>query len=227
MQVKKTIVTTTMAAFLVGGATLAQDVNAGAKAPKPAPINSNPRGQSYNEWSAEWWQWVLETPFADNPLVTGECSVRDGDVAFLIGALGGGETDGQCTVSTGTAIFFPIANSFYGAFPDDPPEQRTEEFVRDQNACAEQVSSMSVTIDGKSVSNPEGYFQQSVLFDVVMPADNIFGLPEGFVIEPSADAGHYLFLRPLPPGDHTIEWTASTGCDSQDASWLVTVEPGN
>src|SRR5437899_4468391 len=31
------------------------------------PINSKPYGLSYSEWSARWWQWVLQIPAATNP----------------------------------------------------------------------------------------------------------------------------------------------------------------
>ena len=37
----------------------------------------------------------------------------------------------------GKSLFFPLINNFYGAFLNDPPETRTEEFVRAAGSCTE------------------------------------------------------------------------------------------
>src|SRR5215813_11467964 len=61
-----------------------------AAAPRIAPIGSQPGGQTYGRWAAEWWQWLLGVPAATNPLTdtTGQhCAQRQVDrVWFLAGA---------------------------------------------------------------------------------------------------------------------------------------------
>jgi hypothetical protein len=126
-----------------------------------------------------------------------------------------------------------MINSFYGAFLNDDPATRTEEYVRESSECTEPAQ-ISVWIDGVKVpkrlhvftGNPETL---SPLFNVQLPPDNIFGVdpitvPE-LVLSPSAEQGYYLFVRALPPGQHTIQWVA-TGCLSglsQDVTYQLTI----
>src|SRR5262249_7983648 len=75
--------------------------------------NSNTFGNTYGEWSAQWWQWVLSIPAATNPNLdtTGaNCGMgQAGPVWFLAGAFGGTFTR-FCTVPAGKALFFAILN---------------------------------------------------------------------------------------------------------------------
>jgi hypothetical protein len=207
--------------------------------PGIAPIQSQPHGKSYSEWAAQWWQWVLGVPASVNPLIdsTGAfCAEgQTGHVWFLAGTssfLGGPPSvERSCTVPTGTALFLPLINAFYGAFLNDPPETRTEEFVRAQVECSDAV--LSAAIDGIEVNNPLQYFEESPLFEVQLPEDNVFGASEDdipeLLLSPSVDAGYYLFLQPLPPGEHTIHWEASQSCPfgdvTQEVTYHITVQP--
>jgi hypothetical protein len=196
-----------------------------------APPQSRPHGRSYSEWSAEWWRWVLTIPPGSNPVLdlTGEhCAVNQADhVWFLAGAFNSGEpVTRSCTIPTGRALLVPLINDAYFAFPDDPPETRTEEYVRAQVACAENATFSLVEVDGAAVRDPGRYFEQSVVFEVVLQEDNLFGAPAGFTLSPSVDAGYYLFLTPLPPGEHTLHWRVTSGCGfSQDITYHLTVRP--
>ena len=208
--------------------------------PVIAPINSHPRGNTYGEWASKWWQWALGTPASVNPVLdtTGELCAEGqmGRVWFLAATFGGGSVERSCTVPKGTALFFPLINAFFGAFLNDPDEQRTEEFLRAQVECSK--ASLSVEINGKKVKNPLRYFEKSPLFDVQLPEDNVFGVGEDVVPElllsPSVDAGYYLFLHPLSPGEHTIKWEAkwevsqSHSCpfegSEQGATYHITVK---
>jgi len=70
---------------------------------------------------------------------------------------------------------------------------------------------------------------------VQLPEDNIFGytpeqVPE-LLFSPSVDQGYYLFLWPLPPGEHEIHWEAAWTCPfggfTIDATYSLTVRPGH
>ena len=212
--------------------------------PRIARIDAKPEGQTYGRWAAEWWQWVLGIPFAVNPLLdtTGEhCAQRQVDeVWFLAGSIVGPVVR-DCEIPGRKSLFFPLINNFAGAFLNDPPEQRTEEFVRALGSCTVPVE-ISVEIDGFKVRRPTRFFtgpsgSQSPFFNVQLPPGNLFGaipvssglpdetvVPE-LVLTPSAEQGYYLFVRPLSPGTHTIRWTA-TGCTpdgSQDITYHLTV----
>jgi hypothetical protein len=208
---------------------------AAAPAPAIAPIQSHPHGQSYPEWAVDWWQWALETPDAANPFGSGSCETsQTGRVWFLAGVLFGGTAERTCTVPTGTALFFPVWNNFYGAFLTDPPEQRTPEFIFNQVACT--ASELLVEIDGVPVRHPERFYvraQESGLFDIQLPEDNVLGVDESVVPElrlsPSAQSGYYLFLRPLRRGPHTIHWRTRGTCfgqeQAQEVTYTITVVP--
>ena len=214
-----------------------------------APIGTEPAGQTYGRWAAEWWQWALGIPAATNPILdtTGaHCAQRQVDkVWFLAGSFGPDPVVRNCDVPAGKALFFPLINYFYGAFLNDPPETRTEEFVRNAGSCTVPAE-ISVEIDGFMVHRPTRFFtgasgSQSPIFNVQLPPGNVFGgvpeppAPDGdppppphipeLVLSPSAEQGYYLFVRPLSPGAHTIRWTAS-GCNpgfSQDITYHLMV----
>jgi hypothetical protein len=201
------------------------------------PIHTKPEGQTYGRWAVEWWQWALGVPSATNPVIdpTGEfCSQRQvDDVWFLAGSFSTDPVVRTCEIPAQKSLFFPLINNFYGAFLSDPPETRTEEFVRTAAACTEPAQ-ISVWIDGFKVPRLLHFFtgelgSLSPLFNIQLPPDNIFGatpdvVPE-LVLSPSAEQGYYLFVRPLSPGQHTIRWVA-TGClpgSSQDITYNLTV----
>jgi hypothetical protein len=205
--------------------------------PEIAPINAKiTTVKSYAELGAEWWQWALGTPVSTHPLLgNGPCTVgQRGHVWFLGGTFGlNAPVERTCTVPNGTALFFPLINAFYGAFLNDPPETRTEEYMRAQVAC-EVPTVLKAEIDGVAVKNPFQYFEMSPLFDVQLPEDNVFGagpdvIPE-LLLSPSVDQGYYLFLNPLSPGSHTIHWEAAWVCPfgsfTENVTYTLTVRPG-
>ena len=155
---------------------------------------------------------------------------QTGSVWFLHGEFGGGEAEHSCRLPTGTALFFPVINNAYAAFLNDPPEQRTEAFVREHAACS--ADSISVSINGVAIENAARYYvdaQDTPLFDIQLPVDNILGLTpelaEDLLLSPVAHSGYYLFVHPLPPGTHTIEWQASGACGDQEISYTLEVVP--
>jgi len=205
---------------------LAADI-AAAQPPGPtpqiAPIHTKPAGQTYGRWAADWWEWALGIPTAVNPLAdaTGEhCAQRQVDSAwFLAGSFSTEPVVRSCEIPAGRALFFPLINSIYGAFLNDPPDTRTEEFVRAASSCT-QPAQIAVSIDGFRVPQPTRFFtgpagSLSPLFNAQLPPDNVFGVDESvvpeLVLSPSGEQGYYLFVYPLGVGDHVIHWEAS-GC---------------
>ena len=60
-----------------------------------APVQSNPYGLSYSDWSAVWWQWAFSLPSGPGALLFGgaDCSTGQfGPVWFLPGAVMNGAT---------------------------------------------------------------------------------------------------------------------------------------
>ena len=208
--------------------------------PGVAPISSKPGGKSYSEWAAAWWQWALQTPATNHPAIGGPCSSGQAGNVWFLGVNfdptddpPGGLTT-SCTVPTGTSIFLPLINSAFFAFLNDPPAERTEDFMRAVAECTD-FSADVLRIDGVDYSNAASrYLERSVVFDVQLPVDNVFGLTEAMVpqlkFSPSVDMGYYLFIRPLSVGTHLVEWNVSMTCPrlgeiTQQQKLTITVVP--
>src|SRR5262245_2976080 len=162
-----------------------------AQEPYIQPINSLPAGQTYGRWAATWWQWALGIPAAVNPVAdtTGEhCTQRQVDtVWFLAGSFSTAPVVRHCTIPAGKSLFFPLINNVAGAFLNDPPETRTEQFIRALASCTEPAQ-ISVTIDHFQVPRPIRFFtgasgSQSPIFNIQLPPGNVFGFDEQTVPE--------------------------------------------
>lgn len=229
-----------MAVYGWGGTAFSDQGNPGI-----APINSRINSvQSYADLGAQWWQWALQAPASQSPLVdtTGEnCRVgQAGPVWFLAGTQDDVPVDRACDVPAGKAIFFPVVNFSYLAFLNDPADDRTPEYVRfvtDWACDSDSIRDVVVTIDGKPVARATRFVttaDQSPLFQVQLLPDNVFGLTESvaeeLLLSPAAHQGLYIYVKPLPPGSHEIAWKATWDCyfgeQTQDVSYDLEVLTG-
>jgi hypothetical protein len=195
-----------------------------------------PADSTYNRLAVSWWQWALGQP-NPNPLVdpTGaRCTAgQSGPVFFLAGVLGSGPVTRQCTVPPGKRLFFPLFNGFAAEPQDTPHVVNTvyQEFQAGNFA----VTSLSASVDGKAIGNLGPRYLACALpqagctppsFSVTLPTNNVFGAPAG--VYTTVQKGYYLLLAPLPPGEHTIHFTASgyyNGDVLQDVTYRLTVAP--
>ncbi len=226
MRTLRTIVTALL--LSVFGLSTASALAAPTFAP-PAP--TAPHGIAYSAWSAHWWQWAFGTPAANNPVLdtTGaNCAVNQPvpGVFLLAGTFDGSASNRTCTVPLGTAFLIPMFNKTFAAQQTDPPDQRTDAFVRAQVACVgTPPATLSLTVDGASLPNPTSFLEQSIIFAINLLPGNIFGLPPQ-VLSPSADQGFYGFVEPLTPGTHTIHFTGTVpacGNVAQDSTYTIQV----
>lgn len=182
---------------------------------------------------------MADSPFYD---VMGEnCQVgQQGPVWFLAGTIGSGDPTAQtyryCAVPVGKAIFFPVINAAWLGFLNDPEEQRTAEFARwaaDVSCDRNSIEGLSVTIDGEEVNNPIQFAticEQSQIFQVLLPTDNILEAADDWLpqlmLSPSAHQGFYIYIKPLTVGEHTIEWTATWDCGTENVKYDLNVLDG-
>jgi hypothetical protein len=178
-----------------------------AQNPNPTvlPIQSNPFGKSYGEWSATWWKWANSIPSDINPLLdqTGEnCDVQQsGKVWFLAGSFG--ETvERDCTIPEGKAIFFPI---IYVACYQTADEFDEEVERENCSSIIDLVSNLEVTVDGNELEDLEQYRVQSPVFTLTVGENNLLGEPPGTTVRGIAD-GYWIMLAPLPRGEHEIHF---------------------
>ena len=155
------------------------------------------------------------------------CAVgQDANVWFLAGTFATGAVARECMVPAGTAMLVPVINLVYCAFAEDAPETRAEAYVRSQVAIVRNgAAGLSLTVDGKPVRRVT--YEESELFSVTLPEDNLFGLPAETEVGPCADAGYYALLPPLPVGEHTIriQGTLDAAGLRVDVTYRITVAP--
>jgi hypothetical protein len=187
-----------------------------------------PTLKTYNQSAADWWKWLLAQPADVNPLLdtTGAQCGRGQPILgvwYLAGAPSSSPVTRSCTVPNLRTLLIPVANGLYGAFPTDPAAERTEQFVRSKLAFVKQATGLSLTIDGVPVNNVVNYYEESTLFNVTLPQNNIFDVPAGTVLSPSADAGYYVAVSGLLPGNHTITWHSVINDVTQDVTYNIKV----
>jgi hypothetical protein len=190
---------------LVLAAGPAPAANAAAVGIRVLPPSSSAFGQSYEQWSALWWQWALAGSAQDNPVSdpTGEnCAVGQGATVWFLAGTFGGDADRSCTVAAGTPLFFPVINTLWA---DDPGGTATAEDARSGADAAIAGATGSADVDGVAVPDIGRYLVGSPIFGVTLSADNVLGAPPG-AYAPAAAAGINLLLAPLTPGSHVVRF---------------------
>jgi hypothetical protein len=222
--------------------------------PGVAPVQSNPYGASYAQWSARWWQYALSVPTSQSPFLdqTGEnfAAGQSGNVWFLSGAFvfspGPGapppinpnlaQVDRHVTLPSGKALFFPVLNAEWdNLVPGGPNTTFTVDELRQlakQNMDA--AENLKVEVDGRSVKDVAGYRVQSPVFSYSLPQDNITSFATGIdvpgqTVSPAVSDGVYLMLRPLSVGKHVIHFSGDFGPNqfALDITYHITVTPGH
>ncbi|WP_239380614.1 hypothetical protein [Frankia sp. CIT1] len=167
-------------------------------------------GKTYGQWSAAWWQWAVSAPDPDSPLndPTGEnCAVnQSGPVWFLAGTPG--TSSPSCTVPAGKAILFPVITAECSSVEKNGT---TEAELR---ACAanyiNHATALHASVDGTPIDlGPAGsrFRFQSPFFRICFVPDNPI-YPDGGKGRSVSD-GVWVLLRPLPPGQHEINFTGT------------------
>ena len=176
--------------------------------------DSKPYGETYGHWTVKWWQWFLSTPKSINPIVdgTGEhayVNQPSKDVWFLAGKLADEDRNLPnrfCRIQTGRSILFPVINC--EANPLEYPELRTDQDL------IERVKTDEDTIINKECSvNAKRIPAQRVkadppVFELTINEDNAINVKGGGSTYASAD-GYWVFLKPLPIGEHIISFQGS------------------
>lgn len=216
------------------------------------PRQATPYGVSYEDWVAEWWQWALAIPKAENPILGGPCELHQtGDVFFLAGTTGGASTR-SCTIPAGKGIFLPIANYIYKACPEyvgklanyTCEDSMSEDVLHERSlAWAQNDKTLLLEIDGVAIDGLDEYNAHSEVFtetsstvvsERVFPAcagpieANPCGVPLG-TPRPAVGDGFWAMLHPLPVGQHQIHFAATINKPnapfSLDVTYNIVVAP--
>jgi hypothetical protein len=131
-----------------------------------------------------------------NSFGTGGSAFACWDLGGTVAPLGPSGVE-SCTVKSGTKLFVVASTFECSTFEGNGT---TEAVLR---TCARESDvqvAPTVTLDGRSVPIAEA---ETPLLNIVLPADNIFGLQAG-TSGLSVGHGWVALLPPLPPGTHTI-----------------------
>jgi hypothetical protein len=207
--------------------------------PSVLPPNSHPYGKSYIEWSEAHWQWLYSIP-ADNHPVFQDGNVDlslyqpPGHVWFLCGSFSATPVSSGLfatanrtgTVPHGKALFFPIIDA--EASTAEGNGTTKAQLLAAARGFLDPASGLACEIDGQPVQHLERYrFETPVFVWGPVPANNLLSLPVGTTTR-SVSAGYFLMLAPLPPGQHTIHFTGTSGVSpnafSLDITYHLTVQ---
>jgi hypothetical protein len=197
------------------------------------PVNANAYGNTYGEWSARWWQWLLSIPEAHNPNVdtTGaDCGQEQvGPVWFLASRFAGtSAVTRSCTVPAGKALFAPILNSLFGAGvgdcdPTNPGVLCNLAKLRVVTATGLGSATLTASIDGDSLENLRQQRVQSPVLTITFPVGAVFGFTAG-TYTPNVSDGYWLMFPPLTAGKHTIHLKGVSGGTVIDVTYELTVK---
>ena len=133
----------------------------------------------------------------------------------------------SCTVPPGTFLFVPIINAEASTLEGNGDTE--EELLAPASSLMDLARNMSITIDGTSVPNVDGYRVQSPLFTYgPLPDHALFGLPQGQTSTAVGD-GAYVMVKPLSVGTHTIQFHGEVPKFdfTVDMTYTITVAPGH
>jgi hypothetical protein len=160
-----------------------------------APASATPAVKLESNLAA-LWTTVLETPAPQNPFGSGGPASACWDLGGTVAPFGPSGVE-SCTVKSGTKIFVVGHSVGCSTFEGNgTTEAELRECARETDVQA----APTVTLDGRSVPIAEA---ETPLLNIVLPADNLFGLPAG-TSGLSVGHGWVALLHPLPPGTHTI-----------------------
>jgi hypothetical protein len=175
----------------------------------------------------KWWQWFAAIPAKTNPGSdkTGEnagINQVEPNVWFLAGTIGGNTVARKCLIPKERAILFPVINYEMNTF--ERPELKTElQLLKHVTQDQDDIVNLDAVVDGQRIpifrvrSDP-------TFFYITAPEDNAMEIPFGATAYATAD-GFWVFLKPLPSGEHTIYFfgSCSNGTRNVKANYRITI----
>lgn len=168
---------------------------------------SSPYGVPYEDWMTKWWQWNMGIPKKQHPQVNDpnliKCPVGEsGNVSFLTHSLQG-KTEYSCTIPAGNAIMLPISTG--ECTSDEAQSSKLADMIK----CAtegDKYLTFEAVVDGVRLNGLEQNYAISDIFNITVPENNFLGLRPGQW--KAGSGGYFVFLEPLPAGNHTVSISA-------------------
>jgi hypothetical protein len=177
--------------------------------PEMYPLNSKPFGKSWEEWAALWCNWLLSIPKPINPALdtTGaNCfyNQNNQNVWYLAGSFYNEKTIvRKCKIPKDRSIFFAILDK-EDSFAEDLDLSTKEQLKDRAKRSMDKVIHLEASVNEIQLKNVYDYRIQSIYFDLIFPTDPVYDVKPGITC--SVVDGYFVFLKPLPPGNHKIHF---------------------
>lgn len=224
------IIGTFIFAFLVVGSFLGLFSNTviGSSTVEFFDSTDKPYGKDFKEWIAEFWNWLNYIPKADHPRLdmTGEkCDVEQNDQnVWFLAQVAKGYVERHCDIPAGKSIFVPILTG--GCDFLSSPELKSREELAECPGGGIKGAFYHATIDGVPIKDIQSL--RTDLFNTTIYPDNVFSDVSIDKIGPTQAIveGHFIFIKSLSPGPHTLEFTAGLQGNPilNDPGFLYTVK---
>lgn len=167
--------------------------------------DSSPYGTPYTDWIKKWWQWDVSVPKAEHPVTNPKtvCATKESGQVSFITHNSQGLSHYSCIIPAKNAIMVPISTASctsIEAHSTKPADLINCAVVGDQHIT------FKATLDGVRLNNLENNYATTNIFDMTVPNDNFEFLKGGTY--PTGAGGYFVFLKPLPPGQHNLGITA-------------------
>jgi len=216
----------------------------GEENPGIIPIDASYAGQTYAEWMATEWQWLLGVPCPENsnPCLNGSDTGSISDMQpqqlwFLPTVLLMGQKQTlQFTIPAGKALFYMLfATEWDNFLCVSPPTSYSPEQLRQIaiDLGIKAIDTLEVDVDGVPVKDPKQYAVVTHSLDIILPPDNLLDKCWGCntapgIYGPGFAAGYAILFKPLPVGKHVIHESVSStsvGVPLTDLTYDITVVP--
>jgi hypothetical protein len=202
---------------------------------EPAPVvelTESVDGKSLADFANLWWQWAFSMPQDQSPVrdtAGTHCNVgQTAPVWFLAGGYGSSKIERRCDIPAGQHIFFPVINMLV-VYP--PEVVRTCAETRAQVARNNDTYVyIRISVDGIPIPDAERFrIAPHICFDPFAAAPSDARMPRTSI---AATDGYWIMLRPLPPGQHRLEFRAfytnpdaASGDMVQNIAYDLTIAP--
>ncbi|HZO11320.1 MAG TPA: hypothetical protein VFB48_04310 [Nitrososphaeraceae archaeon] len=198
--------------------------------------------KTYDAWVEDWWKWNVALPGNEtigyHNLIDNGCLInKEGPVVMLIDPAAGGTQNQKCEISSNQGILI----SAWGAVCSGASRGNENKSFEELLECAKGFNQGTVTVnvlvdnkpiaevkavDGKTISLINADEVATKGFNITFPKNSSF-VPDTPDTHLSATDGWYVFLKPLPVGEHTVHYTnAVTGpnANNADITYSLTVK---
>jgi hypothetical protein len=196
--------------------------------------DESPFGISYSDWISKWWTWWVTTSVEEATPKPDGCLVNRADsMVMLMETAVGGKQNQVCNVSSTEGIMVPM---WTGWRDESSPGHENDSYDQLSKSAREEINAghviSHVVVDGKEVAKMDetssvssGVFAQKVNymnnvteiyskgFNITIPENTHFPDQKPGTFRAGAQ-GWYVFLKPLPPGDHNILYTVNVDPNS-------------